>query len=261
MKNHASFRHTLCDSWDLVCDLPLFKSAASGKDSDRNSGYLCNPLYLLPLWAAVGAIAAGIFGRFTAWLLPANGAALVFAAVLFAACEMRTSFRGMALSISFLEKLLYGRKFAECRMLRQSDLREITGLVPLLLAAAFAGLRFFALYWAAKSGNYGIVGAAWLIAIGAEGFSAGEPAAVNMPHFCYQAKNEYIVMAAGFFLLFNLIYLPLATLIAAGASALLVMVLMNMFLRSDGRIDSNDMTMTGYLSELAVLFFYAILIG
>ena len=130
-----------------------------------------------------------------------------------------------------------------------------------LLAAAFAGLRFFALYWAAKSGNYGIVGAAWLIAIGAEGFSAGEPAAVNMPHFCYQAKNEYIVMAAGFFLLFNLIYLPLATLIAAGASALLVMVLMNMFLRSDGRIDSNDMTMTGYLSELAVLFFYAILIG
>ena len=70
-----------------------------------------------------------------------------------------------------------------------------------------------------------------------------------------------LAMTAGFFLLFNLIYLPLATLIAFGISALLVIVSMNLFLRSDGRIDSNDMTMTGYLLELIVLFVYAILIG
>ena len=257
MKNRLSFRRTLCDSWDLVCDYPLLKAVCP----EGKSGYWCNPLYLLPLWAAVGAVAAGVLGRFLTWLLPANGSALVFALVLLIVGEMRTTFRGMALSISFLENFIYGRKFAECRILRQSDLRNISGVVPLLLAAAFAGCRFFALYWAARSGCYGVVGAAWLIAVGAEGFLAGEPAAVNMPDFCRQVKNEYIVMTAGFFLLFNLIYLPLATLIAFGISALLVIVSMNLFLRSDGRIDSNDMTMTGYLLELIVLFVYAILIG
>ncbi|MBE6402277.1 MAG: hypothetical protein IKD10_10375 [Lentisphaeria bacterium] len=257
MKNSSSLKRTLTDSWDLVCDLPLFKAVSP----EGKSGYLCNPLYLLPLWAAAGAAIAGLSGRFLAWLLPVNGAALVFALVLLVVSEMRTTFRGMALSVSFLEKFIYGKKFAESRMLRQSDLRDITGLVPLLLAAAFAGCRFFALYWAAKSGNWGVIGAAWLIATGAEGFLAGEPAAVNMPGYCSSAKTEYIVMTVGFFLLFNLIYLPLATLIAVGVSAAVVLVLMNMFLRSDGRIESNDMTMTGYMLELIVLFIYAILIG
>ena len=261
MKNHSSFRRTLCDSWDLFCDLPLFRSAPAEEDSRYADEYLCNPVYLLPLWAAAGAVIAGLFGRFAAWLLPANGAALVFAAVLFAVCEMRTGFRGMALSISFLEKLLYGKKIAECRIQRQSDLREISGLVPLLLAVAFVGLRFFALYQAAKSGNYGIIGAAWLTAAGAEGFLACEPAAVNVPAFCRQAQGSNVVLTAGFLLLFNLIHLPLATLIAVGISAMLVTVLMNLFLRSDGRISSNDMTMTGYLLELIVLFCCLIMIG
>lgn len=261
MKNSSPFRRTLCDGWDLICDLALPAYCYPAASSDNRSKYLFNPLYLLPVWAAAAAVVAGLFGRFLAWLLPANGMALVFAILMFVACEIRTSFRGMALSVSFLENLLYGKKFAEAAALRKSDLRNISGVAPLLLAVAATGVRFFALFLAAKSSNYGALGAAWLIAFSAEGFLAAEPAAVNMPSFCSQAKGEYIVAIAGFCLLFNLVFMPLATLIATGAAAVLVIAMMNLLLKNCNRITSDDMTMTGYFLELIVLLIFAVMVG
>ena len=261
MKNSSSFKRTFCDGWDLLCDQSLPKICYPAEKSGKRSDYIFNPLYTLPLWAALAAVIAGLAGRFLAAFLPAKGAALIFAIIMFAACEMRTTFRGMALSVSFLEKLLYGKGFTASALHRQDDLRNINGLPALLLAAAFAGCKFFALYWSAKSGNYGVAGAAWLIALAAEGFLAGEPAAENMPSYCVQAKSEYIVGIAGFFLLFNLINQPLATLIAAGVSAALVILMMNLLLKNTGRITSNDMTMTGYWLETAVFLIFAVMIG
>ena len=262
MKNKSMLKSTLCDGWDLICDhrLPEFFYPPASSAGNRNA-YLFNPLYAIVLWAAAAAVFSAIFGRFLTWLLPVNGAALVFALVTMIVCEMRTSFRGMALSISFLENLLYGKSFAESSMLRKDDLRNISGVAALLLAAASAGCRFFALFMAAKSGNYGSVGAAWMIAVAAEGFLACEPAAENMPAFCYHAKGEYIVAAAGFCLLFSLVFMPLATLVAAGVSAVLIMVVMNTLIRNTGRITSNDMTMTGYWLELVVLLIFAVMMG
>ena len=261
MKNNSSFKRTLCAGWDLLCDQPLPKICYPAENSGKPGQYLFNPLYTLPIFAAAAAVLAGLLGRFLLWLLPVNGAALIFAAVMFVACEMRTTFRGMALSVSFLENILYGKSFVESSMLRKDDLRSINGLPALLLAAAFAGCKFFALYLAAKSGNYGIAGAAWLIALAAEGFLASEPAAENMPFFCSQAKGEYIVAIAGFLLLFNLIHQPLATLISAGVSAILVIAMMTLLLQKTNRITSNDMTMTGYWLETAVYLIFAVMIG
>ena len=49
--------------------------------------------------------------------------------------------------------------------------------------------------------------------------------------------------------------------LSAGAAAVLVIILMNMFIRKTGRITSNDMTMTGYLLEFLVWTVFAIMIG
>lgn len=261
MKKSSPFQHTMCDSWDLICDLTLPEFCYPADKSASRSKYLFNPLYCLPLWAAAASVAAGLLGRFLAWLLPVNGAALIFAMMIFIACEIRTSFRGMALSVSFLENLFYGKKFAGAVALRQDDLRTVSGVAPLLLAVAAAGSRFFALFLAAKSGNYGAIGAAWLIAFSTEGFLATEPAAINMPVFCNQAKGEYIVAIAGFCLLFNLVFMPLATLIAAGVSAIFVIAMMNLLLKNCDRITSNDMTMTGYFLETIVLLIFAVMVG
>lgn len=261
MKTKSLLKRTLCDGWDLICDrsLPAFCRAA--ESSGRRTEYLFNPLYAPLLWVAAAAVAANLAGRFLAWLLPINGAALIFAFIMLIICEIRTSFRGMALSISFLENLLYGKSFAECALLRKDDLRNISGVPALLLAAAGSGCKFFALFVAAKNGHYGVVGTAWIIVIAAESFLASEPAAENMPSFCSQAKGEYIIAIAGFLLLFNLIFMPLATLIAAGAAAMLVIGLMNIFIRTSGKITSNDMTMTGYWLETAVYLIFAVMIG
>ena len=261
MKIKSLLKRTLCDGWELICDYRLPEFCYPAETSERNNAYLFNPLYAVVLLASAAAIIAGLYGRFLLWLLPGNGAALIFALTMLIVCEMRTSFRGMALSISFLENLLYGKSFAESAMLRKNDLRNISGLPALLLAAAGTGCKFFALFMAAQSGNYGAVGTAWVIALAAEGFLAGEPAAENMPAFCGRVKNEYIVAEAGFCLLFTLIFMPLATLLAAGAAAVLVIAMMNMFIRTSGRITSNDMTMTGYWLELLTLLIFAVMIG
>ena len=117
------------------------------------------------------------------------------------------------------------------------------------------------MFLAAKSGCFGVIGTAWLIAFGTEGFLAAEPSAVNMPTFCSTAQSEYIVAMAGFFLLFSLIAMPLATLLAVGTAAVLVITFMNLLLKNSGKIESNDMTMAGYLLETLVLLIFAIMLG
>ena len=66
---------------------------------------------------------------------------------------------------------------------------------------------------------------------------------------------------AGFFLIFSLIAMPLATLPAVGVAAVMVITFMNLLLKNTGKIESNDMTMTGYLLETAVLLIFAIILG
>ena len=261
MKNSSPFRRTLCDGWDLICDLSLPKSCYPADSGRGRTQYSFNPLYSVVLWAAFWAVAAIILGKLLTALLPGNGAALLFVIIISIASEMRTSFRGMALTVSCLENLFSGKNFTQSLLLRQSDLRNISGVVPLLLAVAFAGCRFFTLFLAAKSGCFGVIGTAWLIAVGAEGFLAAEPAAVNMPKFCSDVKSEYIVAMAGFFLIFSLIAMPLATLLAVGVAAVMVITFMNLLLKNTGKIESNDMTMTGYLLETAVLLIFAIILG
>ena len=88
-----------------------------------------------------------------------------------------------------------------------------------------------------------------------------EPSALNVPGFCRNSRAEYVAALAGFFLLFNLVHLPVAVLVSTAAAAVTVMVMLNLALRRTGAVDSNDMTMTGYLIELEVWLATAILIG
>ena len=66
---------------------------------------------------------------------------------------------------------------------------------------------------------------------------------------------------AGFLLLFNLIALPLATLIAAGLAAVFTISVLNLCLKRTGYIAADDITVTGYLLELAVWAVFALMIG
>jgi hypothetical protein len=134
-------------------------------------------------------------------------------------------------------------------------------LSSLLLAIILPVGKFFAVYLVARTGNFGMAAAAWVAAAGAEAVLAAEPSAVNVPGFCRNARAEYVAAMAGFFLLFNLVALPLATLIATGLAAVTAIVILNLCLKRFGEISANDITVTGYLLELIVWVIFALMIG
>ncbi|MBR2357091.1 MAG: hypothetical protein IKA65_03580 [Lentisphaeria bacterium] len=259
MIKNSPFWRTLYTAWDLACDRALPRCCRPDADSGKTE-LAFNALYGTIIWGALGGLLMLIAGRIFSAVLPVNGAALLFALVVLIVSESRTGWRGLALSATFFENIFGGKTFCNAIALRQDDLRNLAGVVPLLLVIFALLGKFFALFLAARAGFYGVVSAAWVIALAAEAVLAAEPAALGVPGYCRNARSEYIVALAGFFLLFNLISLPLATLIALGGSAFLTIVLMNLFLKRCGKIDSNDMTMTGYLLELAVLAIFALLI-
>lgn len=261
VKNTSLWR-TLALAWDLMCDRPLpVQLQAANTDGKKNSSYLFNPLYVLPLWGAIWGVAALIAGKIFAAVLPVNGSALIFALMIMAAGEMRTTSRALALAVTFADLLFSSKSFTAAQTGRVDSLKTVNGLVPLLLAAGLLGGKFFCIYLAARTGHYGITSAAMVIALGGEAVLASDPAVSGLPRSCSNAKTEYIVALTGFLLLFNLITLPLATLVSAAVSAAIVILMLNLVLRRCGRIVSNDMTMLGYFLELAVWFIMAVLIG
>ena len=261
MWKNSSVWQVFYTAWGLFCDRPL-PNSWQPKTVRQNDSFNFNALYAVPVWAAVCGAIAVLLGRFLSVLLPANGTALVFAAVIVIAGEMRTSSRGLALSVTFFEHILDRRSFAEASALRQDDLKQ-SGVVlsSLLLAILMPVGKFFAIYLAARSGSFGTASAAWVAAAGSEAFLAARPQSVNVPAFCHVARSEYIAVLTVFFLLFNLVHLPSAVLVAVAAAAVTVMIMLNLALNRAGSVDSNDMTMTGYLIELEVWLATAILIG
>ena len=261
MWKNSSVWQAFYTAWGLFSDCSLPGSWQPRGGSQSNS-YAFNPLYAVPVCAAVCGIIAAVLGRFLSSFLPANGTALIFAAAIVISGEMRTSSRGLALNVTFFEQILNRRSFAEARALRQDDLKQ-SGVVlsSLLLAIILPVGKFFAVYLVARTGNFGMAAAAWVAAAGAEAVLAAEPSALNVPGFCRNSRAEYVAALAGFFLLFNLVHLPVAVLVSTAAAAVTVMVMLNLALRRTGAVDSNDMTMTGYLIELEVWLATAILIG
>lgn len=257
IKNSLLYR-TMFAAWDLACDRPLPVFMRPDKSS---TAPVKNTLYMLPVWGAIGGIAALIAGKILSFLLPVNGCALLFALLMVILGEMRTNSRGMSLSVTFLDGIISGKGFADAQRARCQSLKECNGIIPLLLALSLMGGKFLLIFMVARTGHFGAAGAALVIALSVEAFLAAEPAAADVPEICQQAHGEYIIALAGFFLLFNLISLPLATLIATGAAAIITMLILNLCLSSNGRITSDDMTMTGYILDFAVWLCTALLIG
>lgn len=259
MIKNSPFWRTLYSAWQLVCDYPW---PISWRPVDGEHGSQAfNALYALPIIGAAGGLLAIVLGAFLSWVLPLNGAAIIFALILTALGEMRTSARALALNVTTFEQLFAGKSIAEARQLRSFTLSSASGVVPLLLAVGLLGGKFFAILLAARTGHFGIAGAAWVAALSAEGVMASEQHAMNVPQICREAKGEYIIAVGGFFLLFNLIALPLATLVAVLLAAVITISVLNLCLKRTGKITSNDITLTGYLLELAVWGVFAILIG
>lgn len=258
MIKNSPFWRTMYTAWDLACDQALPRFCRPEAASEKQE-FAFNPLYGTVIWAAGGGLIMLIVNRILNGLLPVNGAALLFALLVVLASELRTGWRGLALSVTFFENISGGKTFCNAIAMRQDSLKNQNGVVPLLLTIFALLGKFSAVFLTARAGFAGVVCAAWVAALAAEAVLAAEPAALGVPGYCRNARSEYIVALAGFFLLFNLVSLPLATLLALGVSAFLAILLMNLFLRRCGKIDSNDMTMSGYLLELAVLAVFALL--
>ena len=259
MIKNSSIWRSFYSAWLLICDydLPVAWRPVNGEQGEQSF----NALYAMPVWGALGGMAAIVLGGLFLWLLPVNGAAIIFALVLTAAGELRTSSRALALSVSTFEQLIARKSLVEARQNRISTLNGTSGLVPVLLAVGLLGGKFFAILLAARTGHFGIAGAAWVAALGAEGVLAADPHATNVPAVCRLARAEYIVGIAGFLLLFNLIALPLATLIAVALAAVITISVLNWCLKRTGYIAADDITVTGYLLELAVWAVFALMIG
>jgi len=260
MIKNSSLWRTFYAAWDLACDLPLPAACRSVTDSWQNQ-YAFNALYAMPLWGALAGLAAVILGKLLNVLLPVNGSALVFAAAVMICSELRTSSRALALNVTFFENIIGKKSFAEAQMARLDSLRSVAGLVPLLLAIFFLAGKFAAVFLIARTGHYGVAAAALVITLSGEAVLAAEPGAVNVPDICRAARTEYIVAIGGFLLLFNLIFLPLSTLVVTGISAAVCITMLNCCLRKSARITSNDITMTGGMLEFIVWVVTAVMIG
>lgn len=262
MIKKSPFWRSLYSAWELSCDweLPHFCRVAISADEQRQK-FMFNPLHVMPLWAAVGGLLFLIFGKLLSSMLPVNGAALLFALLLVIAGELRTSSRGLALNVTFWENLCGNRNFAQAYQNRKDSLRGVSGVIAVLLSIALLGGKFLMIFLVARTGHFGVASAGWVAALTAEAVMAADPNAVKVPGFCREGRAEYIVALGGFLLLFNLISLPLATLVSAGCAAAVVIILINTFIRKCSVISSNDMTMTGYLAELTVWLCMAVMIG
>ncbi|MBE6370103.1 MAG: hypothetical protein E7056_08100 [Lentisphaerae bacterium] len=260
MLKNSPIWSTMLDAWDLFCDHPLPRALPTHTDSS-DGGKLFNALHFLPLWGAAAGLAAVILWKILYAVLPLNGAALLLALAIVAAGEFRCSGRALALSVTFLENISGGKKFAEAQTMRSASLKDSSGVIPLLLAGGMLGGKFFAVWLTVRAGHSGVLGCALVAALALEALLASEPAAEGLPRSCEGARSEYILMLSGFLLLFNLLALPLPTLLGCGASVVIGIWLFNSFLRSSGRITSDDITMSGYFTELAVWFVTAVMIG
>lgn len=260
LKNSSVWRSVYC-AWDLCCDIALPAVLRPNHEQNNQNTFFCNVLYVMPILGALLGLFWLIIGRIAAGLLPVNGAALIFALLLTGFGELRTSGRALALVVSFLENIFKHKNFITAVSLRKNTLHNNASLLELLLAVGLLGGKFFAVFLTARTGHFGIAGAAFTIALGCEAIMAAEPAAIGMMDSCRHARTEYIVGIIGFLLLFNLISLPLATLITTAAAVVIAVVIINMLLRKIGKITSDDMSMTGYILEFAVWLIMAILIG
>ena len=261
VRNSALYR-SLCTAWDLVCDRSLPKSfRAVYSENVDNDLEDFNPLYFIPLWGAAAGLLALAAGRIISAVLPVNGSAVLFALLSVIFSEIRTSGRGLALNVTLFSALFENKTFYESRQLRCASLKNISGLIPLLLAIILLGGKFFAVVLIARTGHFGIAAAAWIIALSAEGILAADEYSVGVPAYCQQAKGSYIAATGGFLMLFNFVFLPLPTLIAVSAAAAITIVMLVLLRKRIEEISSDDMTSVGYLQEFAVLAIYAILIG
>ena len=251
-------------AWDLGCDCALLKSLQPDRKNpqkDKQAFDELNPLYLMPLWGAVGGIVALIAGKILSYLLPLNGSSILFALLFTFVGELRTSGRALALNVTFFENICGRKNFVTARELRNASLKNITGLIAMLLAIGILFGKFFAILLVARTGHYGVLSAALVVALGAEALMASEASATGVPRYCSKAKGEYIVALTGFLLLFNLISMPLATLIITAAATIVTAFMTVLCNKRCGEINSDDMTMTGYLLEFTVWATAAILIG
>ena len=263
LKNSTIWR-SVHAAWELACDLPMIASLRPDKVDkklDRQAFEDLNPLYLMPVWGAVAGIFALIAGRVFSYLLPVNGSSILFALVVTFAGELRTSGRALALNVTFFENICGRQKFTVARDLRNPSLKNITGLVAMLLAVGMLFGKFFCVLLIARTGHYGVLSMAMVTALGAEALLASESNAVGVPRYCSNARGEYIVALAGFLLLFNLIVLPLATLITIAVSIIVTACMAVAYIKRCGEINSDDMTMAGYLLEFTVWAVMALLIG
>ena len=262
MFKNSSLYRSIYAAWELSCDRAL--PSALRPDAQKKSARVAedvNPLYFMPLYGALAGIAALIAGRILAYLLPVNGSSVCFALLVMIFGELRTSGRGLALNVTLLDMLTVCKSLPEARENRSSSLRNASGLIALLLAIGLLFGKFAAVFMVARTGHYGVTALALTIALCVEAFLAAEPSASGVPKFCRRARGEFIVAIGGFLLLFNLIFLPLPTLICAGLSALLTIIFMNLFINRCGGLHSDDMTMVGNILEFAVWVTAAILIG
>ncbi len=255
MKN-SPFWRAMFNAWELAFDIPLPNSWRpepanhSVSAAETGDGMI---LYALPVWGALGGVAALVLAQMLHAWVPATGAAIVFGLFWVWLGERRTGSRGLALAASVGEGLLAGENWRAATAGRKNAIRQLAGPYANLLVVGMLALKFFAYFQCFRTGHPGFAGAVLVLALGAEASLAALPEAVHMLPGPRTTSISILLALSGFFLLFNLISLPLPTLIALGGAAALTGLLAGERIRGQGQIDPDDMTLAGYGVELWAL--------
>lgn len=256
MKN-SFFRQIAARSWELACDHAP-PGSLHGKNTDIPLPYA---VYVLPCWGALTALAALLFGKLLTVFFPASGGALVFAAVMLFLGEWRTSFRGLALTVSTADLLLAQRSWRTAVRGRTGNIRQLNGIVADLATLILLTVKFTALTHCFRLGVPWFAGIALTAALTAEGFLATRPDAAGNPGMLPGGGTpEAVLLTGGFFLLWSLIFLPAPTLFGIGPAALTAWGIAQETLHDRGRLVSDDITFAGYLGEFQMLLAVQILL-
>lgn len=251
-------------AWELLLDLRVpdkLRRRYPPEKADPRLTLLAVPA--VGFAVAVVVLLAGTLLRHT-FLFSENGAAILFALAVTILLDAKDSGRGVSLLIAVVAMLF--RKIPllpSLPQLRSPNLGSLSGAVPV---AALVLLEMFKLgMWFL---TFRAHAEAYLLVVVVLSFSL-QGTLMTLPNLEDRAPfldvpaplQNQVWPVAVFLVLFVGIFLPLATLIATGATILFALVARNLCDRLYGGVTADLVTLAGAANELLLLFLGVIILG
>lgn len=242
-------------AWQMLTDFPLPESLKrSGKNFDSEA---FSPFVQMnfPIVGLALGMCAWISGAILSAVLSKIAAALVFAMAMTLLSELKDSFRGAGVLLSFFEQKMARRSFIHALLSLDNDVKKIASSISSVIMLLAMVLKLTAFFIMSYYGYYYWMIAIFTLEFTIQGFMAAAPSLNTGVPILEIPRESYwhIWLIAGFISLFILFQAPYPTLLASG-TAFVVAVGFRRFCewRLNG-VSIDIIGLTGYVFELFTL--------